>query len=271
MPLNKYQKPQYPSQLNRDDYTAAQWVKVRTLELYSFLPQTSLEERFTFTGIRDEVIHLNYKYFGYVASHTYVADPFALYEDKFQSCLMGFCKMWHKYMFAKMYRTDLSFATFFKPRLSEEIQRELNPVKYSTERSLKMKASKQLNKHWSKLTYDDLKLVNLPENELSSLEAIFGVVYPANLEDHDPFIADEGSIDTQEITQLYSDNYDTIIELLMHTMVELETLISDKELLKIAEIQGIPFETLKELRPQAEKLLRDKLESACDIQDCFSE
>lgn len=271
MPLNKYQKPQYPSQLNRDDYTAAQWVKVRTLELYSFLPQTSLEERFTYTGIRDEVINLNYKYFGYVASHTYVADPYALYEDKFQSCLMGFCKMWHKYMFAKMYRTDLSFATFFKPRLSEEIQRELNPVKYSTERSLKMKASKQLNKHWSKLTYDDLKLVKLPENELSSLEAIFGVVYPANLEDHDPFIADEGSIDTQEIIQLYSDNYDTVVELLMHTMVELETLINDKELLKIAEIQGIPFETLKELRPKAEDLLRDKLESACDIQDCFSE
>lgn len=271
MPLNSYQKSHYPSQLNKADYTAAQWTKARTVELYSFLPQTSLEERFTFTEIRDEVIQLNYKYFGYVASHTYVADPYVVYEDKFQSCLMGFCKMWHKYMFAKMYRTDLSFATFFKPRLSEEIQRELNPVKYSTERSLKMKASKQLNKHWSKLTYDDLKLINLPENELSSLEAIFGVVYPANLDDHDPFISDEGAVDTQEILQLYSDKYDSIVELLMHTMVEIESLISDKELLKIAEIQNIPFETLKELRPRAEKQLRDVLESACDIQDCFLE
>lgn len=262
-------KSRYPSHLNSEDYSPTEWIKSRTIELYDFLPQTSLEERFTFTSIRDEIIYLNYKYFGYVASGTYVADPGVGYEDKLQSCLTGFCKMWHKYRFAKKYRTDLSFATFFKPRLSEEIQRELNPVKYSTERSLKMKAAKQLNKHWAKLTYDDLKQVTMPEDELSALEAIFGVVYPANLEDHDPFIADEGSIDTQDIKDLYSDNYDSVVELLMHTMVELESLIDDKELLKIAEIQGISFETLKELRPQAEKLLKSKLEAACDIQDCF--
>lgn len=264
-------KTKYPSKLDKSQYSSRDWIKARTIELYDFLPQTSLEERFTYTAIRDEVINLNYKYFGYVASSTYVADPGIGYEDKFQSCLTGFCKMWHKYRFAKRYRTDLSFATFFKPRLSEEIQRELNPVKYSTERSLKMKAAKQLNKHWSKLTYDDLKLITLPENELSSLEAIFGVVYPADLDVHDPFIADEGAVDTEVILQLYSDNYDTIIDLLMHTMVELESLISDKELLKLAEIQGIPFETLKELRPQAEIKLKIKLEAAKDIQDCFSE
>lgn len=267
----KYQyKSQYPSHLDSENLSPADWVKSRTVELYDYLPQTTLEERFTFTSIRDEVIHLNYKYFGYVASGTYVADPGIGYEDKFQSCLTNFCKIWHKYRFAKKYRTDLSFATFFKPRLSEEIQRELNPVKYSIERSLKMKAAKQLNKHWAKLTYDDLKLVKLSKSELSSLEAIFGVVYPANLEDHDPFIADEGVIDTQDIEQLYSDNYDSVLELLMHIMVELESLISDKELLKLAEIQDIPFEILKELRPQAEKLLREKLEAACDIQDSFS-
>ena len=147
----------------------------------------------------------------------------------------------------------------------------MNPVKYSTERSLKMKAAKQLNKHWSKLTYDDLKLVVMPENELSSLEAIFGVVYPANLEDHDPFLADEGSIDTEDIEKLYSDKYDTVVELLMHTMVESESLISDKELLSIAEIQGIPYETLKSLRPTAEAKLKSILEAACDIQECFYE
>ena len=271
MLLNTHIDEYYPSKLDRSEYTLMQWIKARTIELYDFLPQTSLEERFLFTDIRDEVIHLNYKYFGYVASSTYVADPYIGYEDKLQSCLLSFCKMWHKYRFAKKYRTDLSFATFFKPRLSEEIQRELNPVKYSTERSLKIKASKQLNKHWSKLTYDDLKLVNLPENELSSLEAIFGVVYPANLEDHDPFLADETNVDTQDIIQLYSDRYDTITELLMHTMVESESLITDKELLKIAEVQDIPFEILKELRPQAENQLRATLEAACDIQDCFSE
>jgi hypothetical protein len=52
-------------------------------------------------------------------------------------------------------------------------------------------------------------------------------------------------------------------------MVEMESLISDRELLKLSEMNGIPFETLKEIRPKAEIKLKQILENACDTQDMF--
>ena len=55
----------------------------------------------------------------------------------------------------------------------------------------------------------------------------------------------------------------------MHTMVEMESLISDRDLLRLSEMNCIPFETLKELRPEAEKQLKQILENACDIQTMF--
>ena len=90
------------------------WIKARTQELYDMLPQTTLAERETYTEIRDEIIELNYSFFGYIAKNQYVTDPMATYEDKLQSALTNFCQMWAKYKFAPEYRTDLSFAVFFK-------------------------------------------------------------------------------------------------------------------------------------------------------------
>ena len=58
------------------------YIKQRTLELYALLPM-DLEERQKQTAIRDEILKLNYKFFGYVAKETYVAN--AEYEDKFQT------------------------------------------------------------------------------------------------------------------------------------------------------------------------------------------
>lgn len=260
----------YPTKLDKNNLSKSDWIKFRTIELYDFLPQTTLEERDTYRIIRDEVIRLNYKFFGFVAKSTYVAAPDILYEDKFQSGVTSFCKMWSKFRFASKYRIDLSFATFFKPRLSEEITRALGSVKYSTERVLKMKAAAQLGIHWKQLKYEDLKKVKLPKQEIAALEAMFGVMYPANLDDHDPFLQNTKHIETTIVTNLYSDRYDSIVELLMHTMVEMESLISDRELLKLSEMNGIPFETLKELRPEAEKQLKQILENACDIQTMFS-
>lgn len=259
----------YPTKLNRNAISSSDWIKFRTIELYDFLPQTTLEERDSYRIIRDEVIRLNYKFFGFVAKSTYVASPCIQYEDKFQAGLASFCKMWSKFRFASKYRIDLSFATFFKPRLSEEISRALGEVKYSTERVLKMKAASQLGIHWKQLKYEDLKRVNLPKQEIAALEAMFGVMYPANIEDHDPFLQSTKQIETTVISTLYSDRYDSVIDLLMHTMVEVESLISDRELLKLSEMNCIPFETLKELRPQAEIKLKQILENACDTQDMF--
>ena len=110
-------------------------VKQKTRELYLSLPD-ELTARKARLDIRDQSIELNYTFFGYVASHTYIENNSITYEDKFQSALAHFCEIWWKYLWVgdethRGYRQDLSFAVFFKPRIGEMIERELNEVKYS--------------------------------------------------------------------------------------------------------------------------------------------
>lgn len=266
----------YPTKLNRSEMTKGEWIKERTIELYHFLPQTSLEDRFKCTDIRDEIINLNYKFFGYVATSTYVNNTCVSYEDKFQSAAVNFCQIWHKYLYekeyakGKKYRSDVSFAVFFKPRLSEMVQRELTSVKYSTERQLKIEAGAQLGKHWSKVNYDDLKNVKLPVDKMQSLKAIFGCMYWADLEVHELYIGTGSTTHSEEFENLYSDKYSSKVELLMHEMVERESLIDDSTLLEIAEIQDIPFEQLKVARPIAEKKLYAMLKDSEDIASGFN-
>lgn len=257
----------YLTKLDRRSLKQDEWVKLRTLELYDYLPQTTLEERATYTDIRDELVELNYKFFGYVASHTFINNSSISYEDKFQSALYHFCTMWHKYKFAAKYRTDLSFAVFFKPRIGECIERELNEVKYSLRRTLCMEAGAQLGKHWGQVKYEDLKDVNLPPNKMQSLQAMFGSMYMADLETHALFIESNTQFSNDE--ELYSDNYDTVLDMLIHEMVLQEKKLSDKDLLDISIIQDIPFNELKKLIPLAEEKLYRKLEDAVAIQEDF--
>lgn len=257
----------WPTKLDKDSLSNQDWIKLRTLELYDYLPQTTLEERYQYTDIRDEIIELNYTFFGYVATHTYINNSSVSYEDKFQSALFHFCTMWHKYKFAAKYRTDLSFAVFFKPRIGECIERELNEVKYSLRRSLCMEAGAQLGKHWGQVKYEDLKDVDLPPDKLQSLQAMFGTMYWADLETHALFIASDSKYSSAE--QLYSDNYDSLVDLLIHEMVVQEKKLDDDDLLKISIIQDIPFHELKKLIPQAESKLHTYLENATAIQEEF--
>lgn len=98
-----------PTKLDRKKLKKAEWIKARTIELYDMLPQTTLEERGKFTDIRDEIINLNYSFFGYIAKNQYVTDPMATYEDKLQVALISFCQMWTKYKYAPDYSEDLEF------------------------------------------------------------------------------------------------------------------------------------------------------------------
>lgn len=259
----------YPTSLDMNSMSDADWRKERTLELYSFLPQTSLEERFKFTDIRDEIVFLNYSFFGYIASHTYVNNTSATYEDKLQSALLHFCEIWHKFKFAKQYRTDLSFSVFFKPRLSEEIQRELTTVRYSFERSIKMEAGKQLGKHWAQVQYEDLGSLKMSGQKLQSLQAIFGCMYWADLDTHALFIKAPVSSNESSVDNLYTTNYDSVVDLLIYEMIDRECLLDDKMLSKISEIQDIPMDELKKARPKAELKLYEKLQESLDVQDAF--
>ena len=261
-----------PTKLDYRSMNKTAWVKARTQELYDMLPQTTLEERNTYTEIRDEIIEINYSFFGYVAKNQYVTDPYATYEDKLQSALTNFCDMWAKYKFAPEYRTDLSFAVFFKPRLSECIRRELNTIKYSLRRSVCMKAAAQLGKHWGQLTKEDIPKVHLNPQEMRILEAIFATQYEAPYDDNgmakikmeqSDFVVSHG------IDDIYTEQYDSIEDLIVHEMIEQESKLDDAYLLKMSNMYGIPFCDLEKARPIGEQKLKYQLEEFIDVKEAF--
>lgn len=261
----------YPSKLDKNSLTEAEFRKQRTIELYDYLPQTSLEERRTYTDIRDAIIEMNYTFFGYVASNKFVNNNFISYEDKFQSALFHFCEMWEKYRFiTDKYRTDVAFGVFFKPRITECMERELDEVKYSLRRTLCMEVGNQLGKHWAKVTYEDLSdpRVKLSPDKMASLEAMFGSMYVADLDTHAMFIkSEEKFIDSSE---LYSDNYDSLTDMLVHELVEQERDLTEKDIQGIAEMMCIPAEKLMNLLPQARQKLHDMLIDRIHIQEVFN-
>lgn len=245
-------------------------IKQRTLDLYSQLPDDEIERK-SRLDIRDQIIELNYKFFGYVASHTYVSNTCVSYEDKFQSALMHFCEIWWMYKWKgsdtkRGYRQDLSFAVFFKPRISEMIERELTEVKYSVRRSLCMEAGEQLGKHWSKVRYEDLSHVNLSKDKMDSLKAIFGSMYIADLDAHTTYIHSESNV-APAIHNMLTDNYDSIETLLITEMIETEEKITPRTLSKMADMYQLDIDDLRAALPLAESKLYNMLIENIDIKE----
>ena len=237
------------------------YIKQRTQELYDSLPQDE-ELRKSHIEIRDEVIRLNYKFFGYVASRTFINNPSIEYEDKMQSALCNFCACWWWYKFKTRYRTDLSFSSFFTLRLGEMIERELNEVKYSIRRTLCMEAGAQLGKHWAQVRYEDLSKVDLPADKMNSLKAMFGALYWADLSDHEAFLEAPESV--SDMSKYLTDNYNSIEGLLIHEMVSNEGPLTDEDLIHISDMYCIDYLTLKSKLPIAMKQLYSKLKNAQD-------
>lgn len=241
-------------------------IKRKTIELYDQLPQEE-EARKARIDIRDQIIELNYSYFGYIASHKYINNNSVTYEDKLQSTLLHFCECWYWYRWEGHYRTDLSFTVFFKLRLGEMVARELNEVKYSVRRSLCMAAGKQIDKHWAKVKYEDLANVDLPANKMASLHAIFGTTYYADMEDHETFLQAKEEF-TSELDK--SDGYcDTLEEVLIQEMIRAESKLSDKHLEEIAKTYDVPFPEVKNAYVAAKQILYDRLKTDIDIQDAY--
>lgn len=260
----------YPTQLDKKKLTVAEYRKQRTVELYDYLPQTTLEDRAKYIDIRDAVIELNYTFFGYIASHKFLNNSYISYEDKFQSALFHFCELWEKYRFiTPRYRTDVAFGVFFKPRITECMERELDEVKYSLRRALCMEAGNQLGKHWAKVTYEDLKDIDLPPDKVTALQAIFGSMYVADLDTHALFIQSEDKF-IEPLHQLYSDNYDTIEGLLIHELVERERDLTEEDLQELSELLTIPVERLQLLLPRAKEKLYSILVDRVDLHDTFN-
>lgn len=256
----------YPTHLDKNAMSKEEWRKLRTLELYDYLPQTTLEERYTYTDIRDAVVELNYTFFGYIASHTFINNSSISYEDKFQSALCHFLEQWHKFRFAPKYRTDLSFGVFFKPRVGECIERELNEVKYSLRRTLCMKVGEQLGKHWGQVTYEDLKYANLSPEDMASLQAMFGSMYVADLDTHAMFM-ESNDVAVDEIES--SDDYNSLTDMLVNEMIIEEKKLTDKDLLDLAMLLDVSYEKLKSLLPQAEAKLRQLIDYKLNMRETF--
>jgi hypothetical protein len=231
------------------------YIKQRTIELYDLLPMEE-EARKKQYSIRDEIIELNYKFFGYVASSTYAEN--ASYEDKFQTALMSFLGMWWKYKFAPKYRTDLSFAVFFKPRISEEIKRHLSTISYSQKRSLCLEAASQLGKPWTAICYDDLSKVQLPEDDILALKAILGTQHPQDISDIEGY-TDVHTSQVHGLERYVTDKFDSLEELLIQEMIDQESALNDKYLKYLSDLYSIPYIELKQTLPKAMDILHERL------------
>lgn len=246
-------------------------VKQETIRLYESLPQIK-SERIARLDVRDRVIELNYAFFGYVATKTFINNSMVTYEDKLQSALMHFCECWWWWKWNgdethKGYRGDISFAVFFKPRVGEMIERELNEVKYSVRRSLCMEVGEQLGKHWGQVKYDDLANVNLPPEKMIALKAIFGTLYSADLSEHELFIEAPSSVTSS--FEVLDDKYDSIQDLLLNEMITYEEKLTDSKLLDMAEMYGVDYRLMKAALPKAEKILYDRLKESQDIRSIW--
>lgn len=258
----------YPTKLDKDSLSNTEWIKQRTLELYSYLPQTTLEERAKYTDIRDEVIYLNYNFFKYIANTKCIVSSSITNEDKVQSAILHFCEHWTKFMFTPKYRSDLSFTSFFTLRIKECIHRECSDVKRSTRRPLLIKIGNQINKYWSDVTYEDLKNANLTPQEMRAAESIFQVANKVDLSTVSLY-RPANNVEYDGIEELYSDEYDSLEDLIIHEMIEQESKLDDSYLLKMANLYTIPFEELVKARPNAEEKLKAKLTNSIYISENF--
>lgn len=243
-------------------------IKQRTIELYDMLPQDE-EGRKARIDIRDKVIELNYTTFGYIAKHKNIKNNMVTYEDKFQSAVLHFCECWWKFRWEGHYRTDLSFMTFFVPRIGEMMERELYIVKYSVERGLKLEVGKQLDKHWSTITYEDLSdpRLCLPIDKLNSLKAVTGVLYTSDIEDHMLYIPGKPEYDSE--FEHMDDKYDTVEEMLIREMVDRESLLDSDMLNEIAYLYDVDVKILKLKLPIAQKMLYNRLQQTIEVMQTF--
>lgn len=234
----------------------AQYIKTRTIEIYDSLPMEK-EARIACKKERDEIIDLNYTFFGYVASSTFIEN--VAYEDKFQSALLSFMGMWWKYKWTPIYRDDLSFAVFFKPRIAEEIRRFNATVSYTKRRGACMKAAQQLGKAWNEITYEDLSKVTLPADQMLALKSILGANIPVNMSDAELFLHSNRPV--QGIEKYQTDEYDTIEELLIQEMIETESQLTERDIKKLSKLYDIPYAELMNAYPKALIVLHKRL---CD-------
>jgi hypothetical protein len=153
------------------------------------------------------------------------------------------------------------FAISSFARISEEIRRYLNPISYTVRRVLCMKVAAQLNKKWTEVEFDDIKYVNLPQNDILALKAILGSTMPDDISNYESLIGEE---DTGSIDKYQTVEYNSIDEMLIQEMIEHESKLTDKDLRYLADMLCLDFDTLKRRLPYAMDTLYKRLKSNLD-------
>lgn len=242
----------------RKGETKNAFTKRYTNLLYDSLPQTSLEERGLYIEVRDKVIELNYPLFAWIVRNKFLNCSYAMFEDKLQACITRFCECWTWYRFEKKYRTDLSFSVFYTPRIGEMLERDFNEVKYSLRRQYNKEVGDQLGKQWSDVTYEDLSNpdVKISAAHKASLMCMFGTLHPGSLEDVSPFLEAPDDFDgDMNALDKVTEEYDDIVSLLIHAMIDKEKKLSARDLAKMSDMYDIPRYQLKSKVDIAEKEL----------------
>jgi hypothetical protein len=134
-----------------------------------------------------------------------------------------------------------------------------------------MKAANLLNKkRWADVTKEDIAKLDLPQNELDILERIFNNRFTKDIDKPETgaiLKTPQITIDTME--ELYTENYDSVVDLIVHEMIEQESKLSDSHLLKMSNLYTIPYDELLKARPLGEAKLKQRLEDAINIQSVF--
>ena len=103
---------------------------------------------------------------------------------------------------------------------------------------------------------------------MAALKAVFGSMYVADLETHAMFIPSESTYSS--VSELYTDDYDSLTDMLIHEMVERESDLSDNDLKGLAEMLSLSLDTLRELLPKAKEKLYNTLVNKVEMQLEFS-
>lgn len=244
-----------------------QYIKTRTLELYDSLPQ-DYDERIKHLEVRDECIELNMPLWKYIAKNKFVNNHYIEMEDKIQSVIMYYCQSWWWFRWEGHYRTDLGFATFYIPRISEMIGREFDEVKYSVRRRLCMEVAQQLGIKWSEVKYEDLDRVNLPSKKEQALRAAFGTLYPCSLDEYAGlYNYSEDNIEF-DLTDDKYESYD-IKELIIQELLYRERPLSKSDLSRMSELYGVDYYELIGNYTSAYEELRTRLHDLQTIRDEF--
>lgn len=240
---------------------------IKTLELYNQLPQNK-SERMNRHDIRDKIIELNYSLFHYIAAHTYIKNVSVDYEDKLQCGLYHFCRIWWMYKWdgtggnGRSYRDDLSFATFFKPRISSLIRNDLQEISYTTRRTTLIKIGNILNKKWTEVTLEDLDKVTISTIDMNIARMVLDPNYRVSFDYEMLFYAQQTQNTSYTIPN--PEEYNGIEEMLIHETIEKEDRLTNKELKHLAEILELNYKELIEIYPKALDILTQRLKDSIE-------